>query len=54
MSHSSPSALGYKVNRRQAREGALGYKVNRRQAREGALGYGLPHKLMSANFRAPY
>ena len=32
-------ALGYKVNRRQAREGALGYKVNRRQAREGALGY---------------
>jgi hypothetical protein len=45
-------ALGYKVNRRWARqgelrskrgssggEGALGYKVNRRQAREGALGY---------------
>ncbi|MGB5727971.1 MAG: hypothetical protein WBM52_12255, partial [Thiogranum sp.] len=30
-------ALGYKVNRRQAREGALGYKVNRRQARQGEL-----------------
>jgi len=40
MSHSSPSALGY--------------KVNRRQARESALGYGVSHKLMSANFRAPY
>ncbi|MEN8803472.1 MAG: hypothetical protein ABF297_15990 [Thiogranum sp.] len=52
MSHSSPSALGHKVNRRQARqgelrskrespggEGALGHKVNRRQAREGALGH---------------
>ncbi|MEN8764097.1 MAG: hypothetical protein ABF290_16930 [Thiogranum sp.] len=38
MSHSSPSALGHKVNRRLAREGPLGHKVNRRLAREGALG----------------
>ena len=46
-------ALGYKVNRRQAREGALGYKVNRRQAREGALGYSVPRRHMAANFLRP-
>jgi hypothetical protein len=65
MSHSSPSALGYKVNRRQAREGppeeplgmshsspsALGYKVNRRKAREGTLGYSVYRKAVSADLQ---
>jgi hypothetical protein len=47
MSHSSPSALGYKVNRRQARQGELRSKRGS-SGGEGALGHSLSSQGMSA------